>query len=82
MASSHISEKLKPRIARHRKRIAKALARARARTGLSLDSVGRISGIHRQRWLRYENAHCAIPSELLPLLADAVNSSVAELVAA
>jgi transcriptional regulator with XRE-family HTH domain len=82
MASSQISDKLKPRIARHRRRIARALARARARTGLSLDSVARISGIHRQRWLRYENARCAIPSELLPLLAEAVNSNVGELVAA
>jgi transcriptional regulator with XRE-family HTH domain len=82
MAASSVSEELLPRILRFRRATAKRLARARARSGLSLTEVAAISGIHKSRWHRYEAGINAIPLELVPLLAAAVNMNVAELVAA
>lgn len=82
MARSNVDEALIPGILRERKRAAKRLARARAASGLSLDEVALLSGIHRSRWVRFETGQTPIPLELVPLMARAVDTSTIKLLAA
>ena len=82
MAASSVSELLIPGILRNRRRGAQRLVRARLAAGLSLNQAANLSGIHRSRWIRFERAEAPIPLELVPLMAKAVNTNAAELVAA
>ncbi len=82
MSAASVSEDLIPGILRVRRRAAKRLTRAREAAGLTLSEAAAISGIYRSRWIRFERAEAPIPLELIPLLAKAVNTNAAELVAA
>lgn len=62
--------------------IGKRLERARMRTGKSLRFVATNIGVKHDTLHRYEHGQVSIPAELLEPLAEEVESTVAELVAA
>lgn len=64
---------------RVRKIIAERVRRARIATDKDIDDVARAADVNRRKWLRWENARQPIPSDSLPIVARAVNTTTLEL---